>query len=113
MSTQQSPAVTRMTARKVLVLAVGGALLFAGAGMALTSKSSPRQPVATVPAPIPVTTQKVTARPRLTRPDALAYQFAWWLYRDRPDEVLQASAKTVESTWSSYFEFGNDISSAK
>src|SRR5438034_8092453 len=38
-------------------------------------------------------------RPRLTRPDGVAYHFAFQLYRDRPGEVLQFSAKTVESTW--------------
>ena len=62
MNTQGSHTATRMTARKMLVLFAGGILLFAGAGMALTSKSSPRQPVATAPAPIPVSTQKVMTR---------------------------------------------------
>ena len=62
MNTHGSHTATRMTARKMLVLAAGGVLLFAGAGMALRSQSSPRQPVATAPAPIPVTTQKVMTR---------------------------------------------------
>ncbi len=62
MSAQGSPAVTRVTARKLLLLAAGGAFLFASVGMVLKPKDSPRQPVATTPAPIPVTAQKVTTR---------------------------------------------------
>src|SRR5436190_20285226 len=62
MSARRSPVVTRMTARKLLMVAAGGVFLFAAAGMALKSKSSPRQPVATAPAAIPVTTQKVMTR---------------------------------------------------
>ena len=62
MSAQGSPAVTRVTARKLLLLAAGGAFLFATVGMVLKPKASPRQPVATAPAPIPVTAQKVTTR---------------------------------------------------
>src|SRR5258706_10543464 len=63
-SAQGSPAVTRVTARKLLLLAAGGAFLFATVGMVLKPKASPRQPVATAPAPIPVTAQKVTNRDR-------------------------------------------------
>src|SRR6267378_2752246 len=48
-----------MTTRKLLLLAAGGALLFASVGMVLKTKASTQQPVANAPALIPVTTQKV------------------------------------------------------
>jgi membrane fusion protein, multidrug efflux system len=51
-----------MTARKLLLLAAGGGLLFAVVGLTLKSKASTQQPVATAAAPIPVTTQKVMTR---------------------------------------------------
>src|SRR5258708_19030425 len=62
MSAQGSPVVTRATARKLLLVAAGGAFLFATVGMVLKPKASPRQPVAIAPALIPVTTQKVMTR---------------------------------------------------
>jgi multidrug efflux system membrane fusion protein len=61
-SAQGSPPVTRITARKLLLLAAGGAFLFASVGMALKTKASTQQPVANAPALIPVTTQKVIAQ---------------------------------------------------
>jgi multidrug efflux system membrane fusion protein len=56
-----SPPATRITARKLLLLAAGGAFLLASVGMVLKPNASTRQP-ATAPALIPVTTQQVMTR---------------------------------------------------
>jgi multidrug efflux system membrane fusion protein len=52
----------RITARKLLLLAAGGAFLLASVGMVLKPNASTQQPVANAPALIPVTTQKVVAQ---------------------------------------------------
>ncbi|MEA2975391.1 MAG: rane fusion protein multidrug efflux system, partial [Alphaproteobacteria bacterium] len=57
----ETPAARRVTGRKLLLLGLGGIVLFATGGM-LLSKASPGKPAATAPAPIPVTTQKAASR---------------------------------------------------
>jgi membrane fusion protein, multidrug efflux system len=61
-SAQGSSPVTRITARKLLLLAAGGAFLLASVGMVLKPNALTRQPAATTPVLIPVTTRPVVTR---------------------------------------------------